>query len=98
MEAFQLADDMRKFLSSYEPIPTAESKISDADQLALSNARISWRSRIKSAYELRFAERQKVIFLKFGEKGIRPDYSSVSPGVRRIEDVIPREPLKNVEL
>ena len=53
--------------------------------------RANWRMKICSAYELRFADRQKKLILEFGAKGFPLDLSQYRHGRHEPADVFARE-------
>src|ERR1017187_8250508 len=91
LEAFRFAKDICHFLSQFEPIPPdlTHATLSTHENQLL-HARIEWRQKLASAYQLRFAERERLLKLKFGEVGITADQSAESPNARGLELYIPR--------
>jgi hypothetical protein len=90
IDAFRFAKDIYAFLSDFEPmLPNLSQANTEEQKLELIAERIEWRKRVESAYELRFAERERILLLRFGELGISMDRSSMFGGVRGIEATIP---------
>ena len=55
MDAFQLAKDMREFLSTFGPIPPQRlPSDTEKQKLVCLAERTAWRKRLHAAYELRF--------------------------------------------
>jgi hypothetical protein len=86
LETFQLAKEILDFLRSYEPIPPLLPSESDPPKDSIAR-RGQWRTKLRSAFDLRFKTRLETMWLKFGEKGISMDRAlmSVPPGQKRPE-------------
>jgi hypothetical protein len=93
MKAFRLASDLRNFheegMKSY-PGDINPARESLEAVHAHSDKRISWRKRVQTGYERRFAKEVNDLILEFGEAGIQLPMSFFPPGnVKKIEDDIP---------
>ena len=86
MEAFQLARDILKYFSDFEPIPpNAGPKNTQREKDNSIYRRIKWRERFYSGFDLRFDERMRILRLKFAEHNVVADFDGRFRDVREDE-------------
>jgi hypothetical protein len=84
IEAFQLAKDIRQFLTAFEAIPPSLSfEDSEKRRLEGIGRRIAWRRKLDSAYRRHLGARERELELKFGECGIPINHSTAVKDSRR---------------
>jgi hypothetical protein len=93
LEAFELAKEMREFVTQAEPIPVLDANGPEQEKLKQINLRGEWREKLRNGYRLRFRERQEKLFQKFGTRGVRAEGATAAslPGRPPIEKQIPWE-------
>jgi hypothetical protein len=69
IEAFQLSRDIIQYVSGLGPKPELD-KPGTTENRKKIEERQQWREKLIAGYDLRFADRDKAISLKFAEKGI----------------------------
>jgi hypothetical protein len=81
IDALDLAQDLLRFVSDFEPIPGLLGPNHPSKEKEESRAeRIRWRERFTSGFQHRFAERLKIIQLKFKEAGVATNYEGLMSG------------------
>ncbi len=93
LEAFCLAKEMRVFLRDFEPQPPPIDARTQDEQtrIQLMDERTNWRTKIWSAYELQFADRQRKLILEFGAQGHRVDLAQYARDKHEPATVITRQ-------